>query len=543
PEQSPPGPARTTGDRPSGDPLSWTGERLVTTCKRPLAYEHLHRYSVAYALAGGKRVLDIACGEGYGANLLADVAADVVGVDIDPGAIEHAQRSYRRANLRFIKGDCTAIPLPDKSIDLVASFETIEHLTEQEAFLAEIKRVLAKDGILVISSPDKAEYERISQAANPFHKVELAHQEFATLVREHFQHCVFGRQRLVVGSWIASDGPERNVASSTFHGGFDGIARENGVQRGLYSIAVCSDAKLPLIQFGLFEDFEESAQTWDLLDRFDSAAKLLSRISKLTSDAEQKRRQLQKLEQENEQRLQQLREEGAAKSCQIVHLQRQSERRSQRIAVLRRWRDRQLLEVAALRKQLEESAEKATRETKDLIDARWEVLSLRAESIRGNQAAAGAMSRLLEMENHANSATSERDQLRRMVTDLQQDLEQERLNVSAMRHQMRLAQERAEGDATRLKEMHGQLQAAHDRLRRSEESSRMADNRTAAALDELQTVHAQARDAQEALHRTGKELAARRKQISLLHERLQRRLILPFGKVQSQLDELTKPPS
>ncbi|MEY2490485.1 MAG: hypothetical protein QOC70_2427, partial [Verrucomicrobiota bacterium] len=60
---------------PPAEDLAWTGERLVTSCQRPLVYEHLHRYAVAVGLAHGKRVLDIACGEGYGANLLAFVAS------------------------------------------------------------------------------------------------------------------------------------------------------------------------------------------------------------------------------------------------------------------------------------------------------------------------------------------------------------------------------------------------------------------------------------------------------------------------------------
>ena len=113
----------------------------------------------------GKRVLDIACGEGYGANLLAFVASKVIGVDLDAGTIAHAKAKYRRRNLHFVQGSCTEIPCEDHSIDLVASFETIEHISEHDAFLSEIKRVLAPGGILVISSPHKAEYQKVSESA------------------------------------------------------------------------------------------------------------------------------------------------------------------------------------------------------------------------------------------------------------------------------------------------------------------------------------------------------------------------------------------
>jgi ubiquinone/menaquinone biosynthesis C-methylase UbiE len=147
--------------------LAWTGERLVTTCHRPLVFEHVHRYAVACALAEGKRVLDIACGEGYGANLLARTASKVVGVDVDPTTIEHARRKYRDRNLEFSVGDCLEIPCADQSIDLVASFETIEHIADHERFLSEIKRVLAPGGLAMISSPDKAAYRAFPAGGIP----------------------------------------------------------------------------------------------------------------------------------------------------------------------------------------------------------------------------------------------------------------------------------------------------------------------------------------------------------------------------------------
>jgi Peptidase C39 family/Methyltransferase domain len=80
----------------------------------------------------------------------------------------------------------TQIPCEDQSIDLVASFETIEHISEHDVFLSEIKRVLAPGGILVISSPHKAEYQKVSEAPNPFHEAELDHDEFVRLITKRF---------------------------------------------------------------------------------------------------------------------------------------------------------------------------------------------------------------------------------------------------------------------------------------------------------------------------------------------------------------------
>src|SRR5213079_2760516 len=99
--------------------LPWTGERFVPSCTGQLLYEHLHRYALAAAIADGKRVLDIACGEGYGANLLAATADQVIGIDIAADVIAHARRTYVRPNLTFADGSCLDIPLVDHSIDLV----------------------------------------------------------------------------------------------------------------------------------------------------------------------------------------------------------------------------------------------------------------------------------------------------------------------------------------------------------------------------------------------------------------------------------------
>src|SRR5215510_12230251 len=92
--------------------LDWTGERFLPWAKEAtVAYEHLHRYIWASNQVKGKRVLDLASGEGYGANLLAAEAAFVCGLDIDPQAVEHAARRYAGPNLQFLQGDITRVPI------------------------------------------------------------------------------------------------------------------------------------------------------------------------------------------------------------------------------------------------------------------------------------------------------------------------------------------------------------------------------------------------------------------------------------------------
>ena len=98
--------------------LEWTGERFLPWMKDPLlAYEHLHRYVHASGYAKGRRVLDLASGEGYGSSLLARTAASVVGVDIDKCVVGHANAKYGSSNLRFVCGTITDVPIREQRSD------------------------------------------------------------------------------------------------------------------------------------------------------------------------------------------------------------------------------------------------------------------------------------------------------------------------------------------------------------------------------------------------------------------------------------------
>ena len=130
-------------------PLEFTGERFTPECVREIWYEHIHRYAFAGELVRGKRVLDAACGEGYGAAQLVCTAQSVKAVDISDEAISHAQRRYRAENLEFRVADCCKLPFPDDEFECIVSFETLEHLEDQAGLLKEFRRVLAPDGFLL----------------------------------------------------------------------------------------------------------------------------------------------------------------------------------------------------------------------------------------------------------------------------------------------------------------------------------------------------------------------------------------------------------
>ena len=240
--------------------LPFTGERYTPECVREISYEHWHRYAFAHALAGGKRVLDAACGEGYGSALLAQVAAQVTGVDIDATAIAHARSRYSAlANLAYLQADVTALDaLPDRSFDLIVSFETLEHLQAQEQLLDGFARLLADDGVLLVSTPDKRNYN-VGGEPNPFHVRELERDEFEALLAARFPARRMYAQKLLFQSalWALDEGAGGVRACVQ-----DGETLRDGLAYApLYYVAACArsaDALNNLPALSLYGDAAES---------------------------------------------------------------------------------------------------------------------------------------------------------------------------------------------------------------------------------------------------------------------------------------------
>jgi ubiquinone/menaquinone biosynthesis C-methylase UbiE/glycosyltransferase involved in cell wall biosynthesis len=230
--------------------LDFTGERFIPGAGAGIKLEHLHRYALCRELVVGKRVLDIASGEGYGSALLAQSAGTVTGVDIAPEAVEHATARYAgRANLSYRVGSCAAIPLPDASVDVVVSFETIEHHTQHEQMMREVRRVLVPGGLLVISSPDKRTYSDLPGYQNPYHVKELYLDELRSLLESHFANVEYFGQRVGIASLVT---PIGRVAAAHRALACEGDAIVEGtVTPGapIYFLCLCSDAPLPKADF------------------------------------------------------------------------------------------------------------------------------------------------------------------------------------------------------------------------------------------------------------------------------------------------------
>ena len=168
-----------------------------------MVYEHYHRYLWAAQLVRGSRVLDLGSGEGFGAAMLAQTAAEVLGVDVDERAVLHSRANYERPNLRFEQASATDLSaIASGSLDAVVAFEMIEHVREQELVVAEIARVLKRDGIVIMSTPDARYYSAATGQDNPFHERELTVEEFETLLHGQFANVAMWGQRTIAGSYM-----------------------------------------------------------------------------------------------------------------------------------------------------------------------------------------------------------------------------------------------------------------------------------------------------------------------------------------------------
>jgi O-antigen biosynthesis protein len=226
--------------------LDWTGERFVPWAREAaVAYEHLHRYIWASSLVTGKKVLDLASGEGYGAEILARRASFVCGVDIDEKAIAHASTRYRQPNLEFIQGCLTAVPIREpQCFDVITSFEAIEHLEQHDELMREVKRLLKPDGLFIASIPNKDSYKTES-SPNPFHVRELNFEEFNALLTRYFPNVSYLGQRVhsVSSMWPlagVSSGHVQEFDVEHRDGEFQSALQ--GKRPALYFLAVASES-------------------------------------------------------------------------------------------------------------------------------------------------------------------------------------------------------------------------------------------------------------------------------------------------------------
>ena len=164
---------------------------LKERSQRFLAAEHYERYRFATAYTKGKRVLDMACGSGYGSDWIARSGAEsVTGADKELSAVEEAKKRYQAPNLSYVAMDAEQVEFPQESFDVVLSFEKKEHIEHPEIFLERLKGIVKKDGTCIFSTPNRnisnPGTTLADQPANPFHIREYVQEEFVDMLQKYF---------------------------------------------------------------------------------------------------------------------------------------------------------------------------------------------------------------------------------------------------------------------------------------------------------------------------------------------------------------------
>jgi 2-polyprenyl-3-methyl-5-hydroxy-6-metoxy-1,4-benzoquinol methylase len=175
-------------NQPQGvPPLPLTGERTLPDVPEENYWfrRHLVVYEWIAARVAGLRVVDMACGEGYGADVLASSAAEVIGVDANPEAHEHARLRYRRPNLRFERDLVESFAEP---CDAVVFLQTIEHVQDPDAILEHFKAMIGPGGVAYVSTPNLLTLAPpgAEKSDNPWHVKEYRAEEFLHLCEAHF---------------------------------------------------------------------------------------------------------------------------------------------------------------------------------------------------------------------------------------------------------------------------------------------------------------------------------------------------------------------
>lgn len=315
--------------------IAFSGERFMPGIEdKKLEAEHMQRYLSVRNLVKGMQVLDLACGEGYGSALLAETAESVIGVDIDQGTIDQAQKKYQKENLRYMEGDAAAIPLPDHSVDAVVSFETIEHISEelQQKFLREINRVLKPDGLVIMSTPNKAIYSDRYSYFNEYHIHEFYPDEFVLFLKQFFPYVRMYQQSFQVVSLLSDC--ESADGQAFWYG--------NKVEAGeaKYLIAVASRRKntLPEMSSLFLEtagEYEEKIQRIVRLQNEETMRNL--HIHTLDGELVEKGVLIQRLQTEQAERdahIQELDQEMAQRVSRILELQDEVTQKNQHIHTL-----------------------------------------------------------------------------------------------------------------------------------------------------------------------------------------------------------------
>lgn len=478
-----------------------------------IAYEHVHRYALCRESVAGKRVLDLACGTGYGSALLAQAGAEVTAIDISPEAIREAKARHGD-HVKFLIADCHDLPFEDGKFDVVVANEMIEHVEDHDALIAQAKRVLAEDGLFLVSTPNKPVYNRY-KAPNVFHVSEMDIEEFRRLLKRHFGevHLTGTRMALVsVGYELDRDTTKGNTGAAELYrmsvedGGRPNI--EGGdlwLADAEYLLAACSQK--PFVPATPRSSVLYSRED----DLWLEHEKIMAWASRLDREDETLRAELQSSRQTVEARdeaLEIARHEHANLEERVTDLRRVSESASDALLYQREGMQRELSLVSRLMGRVSgtETASDANAMVERLFDLGETLTQLRTQvaevgPLRDRLAQAerdGAQQRALAEAAWGNVAQA-RDDLASAQTEAEAARAETltaRMEAQAGRADAQAAQAEAQAAQTDARDARAEAQAARADAQFAQAEAQAARADAQAAKAEAQAARTDARDAQ-----------------------------------------------
>lgn len=333
--------------------MKFTGERFVPgeILDEEIVIEHLQRYEAILQYVKDKVVVDAASGEGYGSQILAQLASKVYGVDISKEAVEAARKKYNKENLSFIEGSITKLPFDNESIDVIVSFETIEHIDKsmQIAFMKEIKRVLKKDGILIMSTPNKKIYSDEFNYHNEFHVKEFYKDEFIAFIQNNFKYYKLYSQYKEIAYYLTEQ------MSDTLYK--KGLYDEDYAK---YYICIAGNSILP--QIGISEVHFENQTDYiykmhriiELQEEVKDRNQYIHKLNKEIKVKDERIIELQEEVEERNQHICNLDKEIKVKDERIIRLQKEVDERNQHLSYLDKSIERKDEYIRGLQKELGE---------------------------------------------------------------------------------------------------------------------------------------------------------------------------------------------
>lgn len=421
----------------------FTGERVIPgRVEENLFNEHLARYRFAARLAeASATILDAGCGAGYGTAELARHCVRVIGIDVSAEAVEHARVNFSAPGVDFLTASCTAIPVRDGALRLIAAFEVIEHLAGWRDFLLEARRVLDPAGMFLVSTPNRLYYAESRQKAgpNPFHVHEFTEEEFRAELTAVFPHVKVLLQNHIEG--IAFTGAETEGAA------FEISERNADPASAHFFLAVCGAQPLPPI--GRFVFIPETGNVLQTRERHIALldGEILQKNQWIAQEKAERARMMEKVRamevelEEHNRWARQANEEAGRRAQTVAELQRELHKSNEWAQAQRAEAVERGERIVALQSEVQRGVEWAQARDTEAVERGTRVVQLQEEVARATEWAQSRDAEVVNLQSEVERAGSQLGEYEAQLARMEREMAESAQGYEAAIEQWRREKE------------------------------------------------------------------------------------------------------